>query len=163
MNREEMQQRLESIENEAAKIRHALAEKEWVCPVFDAPFNTTFLVGQMDSGTMSTRKHEPNTMYPTNPAFRDEQSASAFAEAFQVMLELRACEGVVPAKHNKWLWVAVTESGDIRACLTPNFGSMLAGCFAPCFDTKEHAQAAINKVGEDRILRAIKTLVFAKE
>lgn len=36
------------------------------------------------------------------PAFRTKEVASAYAHAFQVILELRACEGVVEADDGSW-------------------------------------------------------------
>lgn len=97
--------------------------------------------------------------------FRTRYTANAYADAFNVLLELRTCEGVVPARNGVWQWqICVNAFSDgLTNEESDSLWKKLENCFSPCFDTEEHEIAAREKVGDARILRAMKTLAWAKE
>lgn len=89
--------------------------------------------------------------------FPDEATAQGYADAFKVMLELRRCEG---AGHY------YDDCGEFRGVSfdseagVSNFSQEYSEMFAffPPFPTEELAQAALLKVGKDRIIAAARFL-----
>ena len=83
---------------------------------------------------------------------RDEQYAKDMAEALQVVWELKMCDGVVNPVENTIQWT-------IDAAANPdNWESNdFKYSFFPFFDTMSECRAAIEKVGKDRIIKAIET------
>ena len=91
-----------------------------------------------------------NLAVPT-PVFSTKQIADAYADMFNVMLELRACEGVT----DTW----TTHSTIIGRCgstLYASDGDTIS--ISPKFERPYFAEDARNKVGKERIIKAYKTL-----
>lgn len=92
--------------------------------------------------------------------FPSREIAEAYADAFRVMLELRRCEGaghyyVEYGEEHGWY---IREDGADYACKEYNH----VFAFCPPFPTEDLAQAAIDKVGGERILTAYKFLANVK-
>lgn len=96
------------------------------------------------------------------PAFRTRDHAQAYAEALAVMVDLRAAKGVVAAKHGEWQYMieAKTEGSGLRLEVRKRRDRSVkfSRSFSPTFANENDAQAAIQSVGGDRILKAMKTL-----
>jgi hypothetical protein len=107
------------------------------------------------------RGSKDDAMYKAVPVFRTEEQALAFADAFQVMLELRSQPGIIKPDGKQKCWYIHWEFSHIRDHIQfdecYNFGSRSIG---PAFSTEEHARAAAENVGLYRIRKAFKTLFF---
>jgi hypothetical protein len=117
-----------------------------------------------DVGNVSGSTYLENTAYENgnDPAFRTEEDAEAHAEAFDVLLELRAQKGVVPMKHGTWQYL-VEARGDgsrLEVRKRRDAGVKQSRCFSPAFETEAQANAAINAVGRDNIIKAMKVLAW---
>ena len=92
------------------------------------------------------------------------EGAGHWQEAFNVILELRACEGVVEAVALEHQYMIGADQYGERTYIdtVDNLNIKLGKCFSPVFGRQKNATAAIDKVGEDRILQAMKTLAGVK-
>ena len=165
-----LKDRIEKLKKELAEVKR-LALKEQECPVFVPGRNEDYYrlsapTGKDGEDIISGYPHTCRaSSYIPGPVFRTKEAAEAFAEAFRVMLELRAQPGVV-----KWC-----GSGQRRHTLMVGRGEQVVpylgcdngtacdadrGLFAPWYATKADAEAAIKAVGEERIIKAIKTLAW---
>lgn len=94
------------------------------------------------------------------PTFRTKEAAQAYLEAFQTILELHVLSdwsGV----GNAYVWCVARYLSEQHVKATVHsipFSNHLFGRFA----NQQSAQAAIDKVGEDRILRAFDVLCGGK-
>lgn len=112
------QQRVEELEREITACKENIAhlesaaekeKKEKLNPVFYPKYGDEFYtINHRSTGVMGTM---PGVRYSSwvkdqtlAPLFRTREAAQAYAEAFQVMLELRACEGVVVPTGLKRQW-----------------------------------------------------------
>ena len=100
-----------------------------------------------------------------NPTFKTEESAEAWKNVIEVMLELRCQEGVVERDYSgKTICFIAMESS---CCAYVQTGSdddlCLSDCLSPSFSSEEAAQKAIDNIGEERIIKAIKTLEGIKK
>ena len=78
------------------------------------------------------------------------------------MLELRCCEGVT---RDDGYFVQLDGTGQD---ITSNYaesedGSWEVGNISPYYESEEYAQKAIDKVGKERIIKAISTVAGIKE
>ena len=103
----------------------------------------------MDKADLDNCHSNDGNLFPT------EQIAKDYAKALNTMLLLRRCEGTIPVTSsrqyviryiNDEVWV--DSFNDFRAKIE---------LICPCFDTKENAELAIKKIGEDNILHMFKT------
>jgi hypothetical protein len=101
-----------------------------------------------------------NTNVTTVSVFETEKQAQEFADAFTVLLELRACEGVY-----------APDSEELSACIIPGRDGKITINVSVCkhnypstlfcrFKTVRDANLAAEKVGADRLIAAAKTLGF---
>lgn len=97
-------------------------------------------------------------------AFHTESQASAFSQALSVLLRIRRCEGIVGADRHHGFWilvdVSVKKSVEIRG---GSSSRVLSTFMFPAFDTREHAERAVEEIGEENIIKCAKTLAFAGE
>ena len=94
-----------------------------------------------------------NCYYITSPVFtEDDQYLKDFAEAMQVIFELKACEGVVNLKNEKQWWINGEGDVDWLSIIDDKNTELF-----PFFDTEENCLAAINKVGKNKIIKAMET------
>ncbi len=97
----------------------------------------------------SYRGGKDDSRYKT--AFNDKARAEAIAEAFNVLLELRACDGVVSASMDEVQHIIeLTKDGQV--CFDSYSGC--SGFLSPFFDTEKSAEDALNKVGKERVRKA---------
>ncbi len=92
------------------------------------------------------------------PHFRSEQAAQAFADAFAVMLALRVQPGVVPLTTEAQAIIQWHQGNLLVSMLSSR--NLKESYVSPCFATREAAEAAMKKVGPERILKAMKTLAW---
>ncbi|MDA9072744.1 hypothetical protein N9K75_02595 [bacterium] len=84
------------------------------------------------------------------PVAFTKEAAERFANMLNVFLELRQCEGVEAVGDEKEQWII-----DGTGCVVRWLASCdKAGVLAPCFDTFDQAQAALDKIGKDRFVDA---------
>ena len=139
-------ERLARIEAEAAALRKLIEAEQVKTPCFTPEAGETYW--QLSAG--SNEEHFSVMGFeiaPPKVAFRDRATAEAYAEAFNVMIELRLyadggdwfiSNGISPQSYGETL------------CLGQAFGG--------CYSSEAQARKAIDAVGHDRILRAVKTL-----
>lgn len=96
------------------------------------------------------------------PTFRHRENAASYASAFETMIALRAAKGVVPMVHGAWQYLieGYQEGGTLQIRKRRDAGVKQSRCFSPVFETEGDAQAAIARVGSDRIIRAMKVLAW---
>lgn len=171
MNKQDAQQKLD----EAKKL---ISECQAILDKPDAPVNPVFvpLAGDAYSYTRQIGGFGGNTIltsmrYLTDDvkvsavAFRTEQAAKDYAEAFQVMLELRACDGVVPRKGplEQYHYITISSAKhrhDSLSCSAIYGASYTIGSISPAFNSRADVEFAINKVGMQRITKAFATLAW---
>ena len=115
-------------------------------------------------GHVEGHETDTDTAYSTSDkaSFRTEDDASDHAEAFATLLKLRAQPGVVPMKHGTWQYL-VEARGDgsrLEVRKRRDAGVKQSRCFSPAFETEAQANAAINNIGRDAIIKAMKVLAW---
>jgi len=74
--------------------------------------------------------------------------AAMIAEALNIWMDLASSKGVVVHERGVSQGIIILSLDHVKA---DYYGSMQAGFLSPLFDTQENAQAAIDRVGEDKI------------
>lgn len=154
-------ERLNRIEAEAKALRAEIEAEKWQSPVFVPGVDETFyLISQQSSGFgfMSCGKYTCSSYNP-GANFRTKEAAEAFADAFNVILELRACDGVAPAKGNNQYVIAF---GEDEARISSWLYRDSVGVICPTFATEYAAKAALKKITPERFLKACKTLALVQ-
>lgn len=145
MTKSETLAKITSMEAEPAALKKKLEEKEWVNPV-----KPTFQI----IGT--------NWLLKLNPSlFADRKAAEDWAFVFKTMLEIAACDGVEPVKKGKAQWFIDIDCASLEIeprQWTPTGLKFLS--ISPPFSTREQAQAALDKIGAENIMRMIKIRSF---
>lgn len=95
-------------------------------------------------------------------AFHSREVAEQHSEAFQTLLALRAAKGVVPMKHGVWQFlIEAREDGNrIEVRKRRDGGVKQSRCFSPAFENEQDASAAIESIGKDKIIHAMKVLAW---
>ena len=89
--------------------------------------------------------------------FCDEsEEANEFAKAIQTMIDLRLCEGVKGFDYGERNYY-ILNGGDGDMSKIDCIG-LFNDSASPYFETREHALAAIETIGEERINHMFKTL-----
>ena len=97
----------------------------------------------------STRFGHCESEYYT--AFNNKAKAEAIADAFNVLLELRACDGVVVADGDVFQnYIKLMKDGTIEVDSTGRW----SGVLSPFFSSNQAAKDALAKVGEERVRKA---------
>jgi len=150
-SKQEAQQQLEKLQAEMDKLKEIINKPEKAGSLLeDGEYR---ICGSHSEGLIAS-----NYGFGVN-SFKDLKLARDYAEAFMTMLELRKCEGSEAVVH-----------GVSQYCIEPkpmlselyieswNTSQQKVSLISPSFSKKEHAQAAIIKVGEDKIFKMFKTL-----
>jgi len=143
-------ERLARIEEEAAALRKLIEAEQVKTPCFAPKHGETYW--QLICG--ADEKHFHATRFNVSPpkaAFRDQATADAYAEAFNVMIELR-----LYADGGKY-FIVVDDSDDVRPW-DDAYTYHSDHAFSGRYSSRDQAQKAIMNVGDERIYRAIKTL-----
>lgn len=82
--------------------------------------------------------------------------AQAFAEALQVMAELRCQDGIVVPSEQCF----TIRCNGVSVWLSEDFKYFNAQVISPAYSSQEYAQKAIDNVGKERIIAAYKTMMF---
>jgi hypothetical protein len=91
--------------------------------------------------------------------FPDKETAEGYADALRVMTELRRCEGSgIRDVNGDGDGFMVGEDGFVDNCYSANYFAL-----CPPFSTEELLQAAVEKVGMERISNAYKFLAGVKD
>lgn len=163
INKEEALKRL-------AELKAKTAELEAIINKPDTPINPVFVPALSEEWAFISHNtqrgmygYTTSARYPTAAAaFRTLEAARAYGEAFQVMLELRAQPGVVQYKlgdaQNLILYSSKPNALYVSCIVT----DIKFDRFSPSFDNIFDAQEAIKVVGEDRIIKAMKTLAWSE-
>jgi len=97
-------------------------------------------------------------LFAIGNCFRTREEAEAELDARKVVAELRRCEGAVPYSKNGCVsTIYANLSNGIVQVATDTFGDSALHCF---FEYREHASAAIAKVGKERIISAARWLAM---
>jgi len=96
-----------------------------------------------------------SSVCPPKAAFRDQATADAYAEAFNVMLELR-----LYADGGDWyIWCDSCGTNCYAEYSVTDYS--VPGAFSGRYSSREQAELSFKSVGEARIIAAIKTLCGA--
>lgn len=159
----ELEATIRKAQEEVAALKAELAKpekKEWVNPVFvpERGYSKLYNIHtDPHEGMFSEIKEQGNSNGRVKYAFRTAESAQAYADAFQVMLELRSQPGQKVYTKGEAGWVtSVSNDGTVfpTVCGLPS-----AFTISGAFDSEESTKAAIKAVGEARIRRAVDTLI----
>lgn len=165
MNKTELQQQIGKLEAEVARLRTlvdgpATAPSLLTKPVpvsgdvyYAIGFTPTnqFAVYQQCASVAALNDH--------GNLFQTRKLAQAYAEAIDTMLLLRHQPGSEPPGSREKQWGISIDDDPLRVVVNmltmmPIFKLVR---ISPMFATKEHAEAAIEAVGAERILRMLKT------
>ena len=154
-NKQEAKQQLEKLEAEVQKLKEIINKPEKAGSLL--PEEGTHCIFP-SSGRLSTSGVETMFKYGVN-RFPSEDIAQSYAEAFNTMLALRKCEGSCTTVNGKEQWSIDIDQSlkdmEIYAYLG-NYSKIIN--LSPSFSSKEYAQAAIDKVGKENIIKMFKTL-----
>lgn len=163
MNKQDALNRLSAIEKETEELRKIInAPNVPLNPVF-IPDGCYYYIhglgGVMPLGEKKETIYNGTSKSNRNASFRTNEAAENYAEAFKVMLELRACEGAIPHPgKDEFVWTLNVGLNSKHVYASYQNGCVFAGVFA----SERLADAAILKVGRDRILAARKTLLWVQ-
>lgn len=151
-NKQEAKQQLEKLEAEVQKLKEIINKPKKAGSLLE---DGRYHLANDGSALVS---YTTGSEYGCN-SFNDELIAQAYAEAFNTMLALRKCEGSEAIKDNKEQWnISVTKDTKNLEVLLYLSHYVKSDNIAPMFSTKEYAQAAIDKVGKDKIIKMFNTL-----
>lgn len=105
------------------------------------------------------RLNKPTTAESDQNIFPTEEIASAYGDAFRVMLELRRCVGAGHYYEEYGEKCGYTYDG---VCIAHEWGGSQLFSLVPPFPTRELCQAAVDKIGCLRIQAAYKLLANVK-
>lgn len=168
MDKHEALKRLDALESEAAALRKIIDAPEIAPSLLTKPepgsgqpyyaIDGTAVQGTVVSGTYNACSSNPEA-YRHGNIFTDRATAEAYAESIDTMLLLRHQPGTVPAVNDIEQFVIAPESyGTAPRVDSWRDIDTKAARLSPCFATREHAQAALDAIGADRIERMWKTL-----
>lgn len=159
--------RLNALESEAQALRKILEAPEPAASLLTKPEpgnnDTYWAVGRtcgptysLSVGKMCATERDLQA-YSHGNLFQSKELAQAYAEAIDTMLLLRHQPGTVPAADLSQVYINTKDSG--ARCNTATDSNIFSKMYrlSPCFAIHEQAQAAIDVVGEQRILRMFKT------
>ena len=151
-NKQEAKQQLEKLEAEVQKLKEIINKPEKAGSLLENGQYHLANNGSALVSYMTGSKHGYNS-------FNDELIAQAYAEAFNTMLALRKCEGSECCIDDKFQ-SAIGISQSLEDLRVFDYTSSYAkfDSTSPMFISKEYAQAAIDKVGKDNIIKMFKTL-----
>jgi hypothetical protein len=95
------------------------------------------------------------------PCIRDEEHAYNYAEAMNVLFELWDCDGVVKLDMDSLDYVYQLY-GDLSIAEYSNRGGVSLANITPPFGSRESLEAAIQKVGPERIKKMFRSFKFLK-
>ena len=151
-NKQEAKQQLEKLEAEVQKLKEIINKPEKAGSLIE------------DGQYHIVNGGSDLEIYPTGcthgyNSFNDELIAQAYAEAFNTMLALRKCEGSCTTVNGKEQWsIDIDQSlkGIETYAYSGNYSKIIT--LSPSFSSKEYAQAAIDKVGKENIIKMFKIL-----
>ncbi|OWT55252.1 hypothetical protein [Candidimonas nitroreducens] len=168
MNKIEALSRLTALEGEAKQLRAIIEAPEPGPSLLTEPrpgsgdkyWEINNFGGQLASMSCEALD-EHQQRYQHGTIFQTKGLAAAYARAIDTMLRLRHQPGT-ESPSNKIQATIEVERGDdqsvasIYVTVREDVCNKTRG-ISPCFDTKEHAQSAIDTIGADRILEMFKT------
>lgn len=154
-NKQEAKQQLEKLEAEVQKLKEIINKPEKAGSLLPEE-GTHHLFPS--SGRLSISEVDTMFKYGVN-RFPSEDIAQSYAEAFNTMLALRKCEGSECCIDDKFQ-SAIGISQSLEDLRVFNYTSSYAkfDSTSPMFISEEYAQAAIDKVGKENIIKMFKTL-----
>lgn len=149
-NKQEAKQQLEKLEAEVQKLKEIINKPEKAGSL-------------LEDGEWLMCLQPYHWRYGTQPVdpfnFESSSIAQSYAEAFNTMLALRKCEGSECCIDDKFQ-SAIGISQSLEDLRVFNYTSSYAkfDSASPMFISEEYAQAAIDKVGKENIIKMFKTL-----
>ena len=162
MNKQEALNRLSALESEATKLRAILKAPEQTATLLEriVPesgqeyWYPTALSGQVSYGYANA---ENKIFYDL--AFTTGKQALEYRAALATLLDLRRQPGSENPKNGVWQWAILLNEDNSGVFTDDLIGAHTkSSLISPCFHSEEHAEAAINAVGHDRIIHMFKTL-----
>lgn len=160
--------RLEALESEAAALRLILQKPNrspslLTKPVAGSYETFYFLEDNPDNLTMCVGHGNaipaPSSFYEGANCFQSKAIAEAYIDAINTMLLLRHQPGTVEIEDDVPQWGIVPCIGLLNLSIDywTTSRHLKIRAISPFFDTEENVRAAINKIGEKRILQMFKT------
>ena len=163
MNATTLKQKLEVAQNEITKLQQAIEKAEKQAKEATAIKLNVPKDGELYTNTVlgyPSIRHggDKSAYFLYTFASTNKAQAKAFAEALQVMAELRCQEGIkFPDGKLCWSVRYNCLGGELH---TYDYYNLDYQLMSPAFKTEEYAQKAIDNVGEYRIIEAYKTMMF---
>ena len=152
-NKQEAKQQLEKLEAEVQKLKEIINKPEKAGSLLeDGDYYISSYQGRLEAFVLHFDT-------PNLNRFPSKEIAQSYAEAFNTMLALRKCEGSVSTVNGKEQWfvrLALSLKDTETYAYPGNYSKIVT--LSPSFSTKGYAQAAIDKVGKDNIIKMFKTL-----
>ena len=154
-NKQEAKQQLEKLEAEVQKLKEIINKPEKAVSLLEE--KGEYMVYNSDGKFCAVRVAYPYDLGANR--FTSAYIAQAYSEAFNTMLALRKCEGSECCIDGKFQ-SAIGVSPFLEDLRVFNYTSSYAkfDTTSPMFISKEYAQAAIDKVGKENIIKMFKTL-----
>lgn len=155
-NKEQAKQQLEKLEAEMQKLKEIINKPEKAGSMLGESGEYNAL---SQAGKFIGNKLPPYCDTKGTNRFESEAIAQAYAEAFNTMLELRKCEGSEAAKEGIGQYTLVPSKCKTYLVIH-NFHDQDVKLFqiSPAFTSAKYAQAAIDKVGKEKIIKMFNTL-----
>jgi len=115
-----------------------------------------YFTSMNDIALATANNTSPNTYKGT--VFTTQEQAENYRKAFEVFLELRRCEGSeVVSTDTQFVIRPFDSTVDCIEVAESTHCAAKASDISPCFDSRESANRAINKLGAENILHMFRT------
>lgn len=138
MNKQQAQERLKELETEQAKLK----------AIIEAPDHNSLIPSEDFVSTYTI---------VFNSWIRDYDTFDNYNKAFETFIALRRCNGGVPAKLDTYQYLLGCSKDILHIEITVFNMGFKTSFLSPCFDTKQHAKEAIDKIGKEAIMHMFKT------
>lgn len=155
MSIQDLEERIKALQSEVEAMKKQEAEKEkkdspWALAELGS-MDAYFVNSCIDGGVLGFV--ERKSLRDFN-AFKTEETAKGFANAFHVMIALRQCEGAGETdKDDEGFYL--TQDGYSGITTSEDWESF---CVCPPFPSEELLMKAVEEVGEDKIIAAYEFL-----
>lgn len=149
---------LERLEKEAKKlVKEAEAESQRFLKWKPADEEAAYRIFQLADGTLDYEllHHDARETELKGPLFKSTSQAIKFADAFQVLLEMRMQDGVfAPEPDERSYCIVPQRDGSLKVINGQCVDAIPSTLFCR-FQTEHQARAAIAKVGRERIIKSV--------
>ena len=149
-----LKQRLDILEKQAVEEAKNPAIRR------PAAGHTHYCIYQEIDGSFKTTARASAPAFSRKPVFGDHAQAQKFAEAIQVILEMRTQPGIIAPQPHEDSYVITPQRDNSIKYIKSKCTDAVPSTIYSRYRTLEAARAAVSAVGEARVVQAARTLSF---